>query len=404
MEKLLEIQRIILGQLEAIDFHSRKVFESFRFDNRSTAIVGSRGVGKTTYLLHLCQEQNRTGLRALYVSADNIHFVEQKLLDLVDSLYKETEIRMLLVDEIHKYHGWQREIKNIADTYLDFKVVFTGSSQIDLTQGQIDLSRRVTRYHLHGLSFREYLAFNRIMDVEIQSLQDCLENHEDIVNLCSRPDILRHFKAYLHRGYFPFASTLKGDPEFYQALENSIQKTIYEDIATFHNIKTATLNIIEKLYKYVLNSSPGELSAYKISSSLGKDFESVSTYFQYLNQAGLVRFLFPKKTGQAYLRNPAKMYPDNTNQLFAAYLPQSSDNLSGKQRETFALSHLQNAGYKVFYKDSGDFYVNNYTLEVGGKNKSAKQIQDVDGGYVLADGILGGRGRKVPLYLLGFLY
>lgn len=106
--------------------------------------------------------------------------------------------------------------------------------------------------------------------------------------------------------------------EKFQAIQNTTQKTIYEDIALFHSLKTGTLRTIENLYKFILSSTPGELNAYKLSSNLQKDFDSISNYLDYLKQAGLIRFLYSNKSGQAYLRNPAKMYPENSNLLFAA--------------------------------------------------------------------------------------
>lgn len=117
----------------------------------------------------------------------------------------------------------------------------------------------------------------------------------------------------------------------------------------------------------------------------------------------LIRFLYSNKAGHAYLRNPAKMHPDNTNLLFAAYMNIGRDNLMGKARETFALNQLQNAGLEVYFTDAGDFVCENYTFEIGGKNKTTTQINAIQNGYVLADGILSSAGKKLPLYLLGLL-
>ncbi len=157
MERLFEIQALLLKQMAQRTIYQRADFKTYQFDNQLNCIIGSRGVGKTTFLLDYVSKQGAEKRTALYVTADNLFFLTHTLIELVDTLYKETSIRLLCIDEIHKQPHWQQQLKNISDTYLDFKVIFTGSSQIDLIQSRYDLSRRVTTYLLNGLSFREYL-------------------------------------------------------------------------------------------------------------------------------------------------------------------------------------------------------------------------------------------------------
>lgn len=210
--------------------------------------------------------------------------------------------------------------------------------------------------------------------------------------------ILQDFHRYLREGYYPFFKLFTLETEKYQAIQTIVQKVIYEDIALFHALKTSSLIVIENLYKFVLSSAPGEINANKLASNLQKDFDSISNYLVYLKQAGLIRFLYSNKSGQAYLRNPTKMYPENSSLLFAAFMNVAGDNLIGKARETFAINQLQNVGIDLYYTSLGDFDCGNYIFEVGGKNK-----QVTPQNYVLADGILSGVSRKIPLYLLGFL-
>ena len=402
MEKLFEIQALLLKQYEKNTIYQRAIFKTFQFDNRLNCIIGARGIGKTTFLLNYIAKNNLENT-ALYVSADNMFFLNSTLCDVVDTLYKETDIRLLCIDEIHKQEDWQQQLKNITDTYLDIKIIFTGSSQIDLIHSQYDLSRRVTLYFLHGLSFREYLEIQYQHEYPQFTMINILENHQKITTDLNEINIIKDFHRYLQVGYYPFFNIFSLDTEKFQAIHAIMQKVIYEDIALFHALKTGTLRTIEKIYKFVLSSAPGELNAYKLSNNLQKDFDSVSNYLDYLKQAGLIRFLHSNKSGQAYLRNPEKMYPENTNLLFAAFMNVSSDNLIGKARETFALNQMQNAGIDVYFTEQGDFDWLGYSLEVGGKNKTSAQLKNTKNGYILADGILTGLGRRVPLYLLGFL-
>ncbi len=403
MEKLFDLQRALIEQFEQKPYHERAAYSEFALANRINGIVGSRGVGKTTFLLHHAIKNGAKEGLALYISADNILLVEKNFLDLVDWLYKETKVRLLCVDEIHKYENWNQELKNIYDTYLGFKVLFTGSSAIDLVHSKFDLSRRVSLYPLHGLSFREYLEFFLNIRCPKFNLNEIVKNHSAISHDLKIPNVLMHFKEYLRAGYYPFFMELTEELARFQSIENITQKVIYEDIAVLHNLKTGTLMLIEKLFKYVVNSQPGELNPSKLASALNKDFESISQYFSFLNQAGLIRFLFPNKAGKAYLRNPIKMYPDNSNIVYASHLPQLVDSTLGKIREIFVVNQIQNANKEIYYSEIGDFAVDSYCFEVGGKSKTRKQLKHQDKAYLLADGILTGQNDKIPLYLLGFL-
>ncbi len=401
MQTLFDIQTILLQQHQPI--YQRNIFTTYHFDNRVNCIVGARGVGKTTFLIDYVKQHGALEHRALYVTADNMFFLKNNLIDLVDALYKETNVRLLCIDEIHKQANWKQQIKNIYDTYHDIKIIFTGSSQADLLHSRYDLSRRVIVYHLNGLSFREYLEMHYQCSLPIITLADMTQNPEDVGSILQLPHAIRDFHHYLRVGYYPFFGLLTDETEKYQAIQNITQKVIYEDIALLHALKTGTLVTIENLYKFILSSAPGELNAYKLSSNLKKDFDSISNYLVYLRDAGLIRFLCSHKSGQAYLRNPEKMYPENSNLLYAAYLNVAEDNLIGKARETFALNQLQNAGYAVFFTEQGDFDCLGLRLEVGGKNKTAAQLKGLDNAYVFADGLFSGVKKKLPLYWLGFL-
>ncbi len=366
--------------------------------------MGARGIGKTTFLLHQALLRGARERKALYISADNYYLLKTPLIELADKLYKETDIRLLCIDEIQKYQNWNQELKNIADTYRELKIIFTGSAMIDLVKAKYDLSRRATMHYLHGFSFREYLEFTGNIKLPILTIEEILKKHETITNQLNLSSPLKLFNDYLRIGYYPFFTELKVDREKFQAIENAVQKTIYEDIANSYSLKTPTLLTMEKLYKYVVGSQPGEMSAYKLANVLDKDYESISEYLRILEQAGLIRFLFTEKLGKAQLRNPTKIYPDNSNLIFSACLPQVADLIKGKTRETFIINQLKNSHCSIFYNEQGDFKVNDNIFEVGGKNKTFKQIKGNENGYILADGIVVGFKKKIPLYLLGFLY
>lgn len=275
---------------------------------------------------------------------------------------------------------------------------------IDLIQGKYDLSRRVTLNKLCGFSFREYLEFHLGKKLPKLEFETILSSHLTIAQELDVSGVLKHFNDYLKLGYYPFFKGFVLDKDKFQALDNAVQMTIYEDIGTLHSLKTPSLATIEQLYKFVINSTPGEINASKLASALGKDFDTVSSYLKFLEQAGLIRFIFPGKSGGAYFKNPIRMYPENTNMIHAAYLPLAQDQVRGKIRETFVVNQVQNAGIPIFYSKKGDFKINDYLFEVGGKSKNGKQIKGQNNAFILADDILVGSKNVIPLYLFGFLY
>lgn len=404
MEQLFEIQRIIIEQVEDEPFFWRDQFDTFVTSPHVCGIVGARGIGKTTFLLKHAIRLGAKKREALYVSADNVFFLTHSLIDLAHHLYKQTNTRFLLIDEIHKYPNWQLELKNIVDTFPSLQIFFSGSSMIDLKQGKYDLSRRVVLRTLCGFSFREYLEFHLQRKIPKIKWEELLSSHLTIAQELDIKGILRHFNDYLKLGYYPFFRGYAQDKDKFQSLENAVQMTIYEDIATLHSLKTSSLYTIEQLYKFVLNSSPGELNANKLANSLGKDFETISSYLHYLEQAGLIRFLYSSSSGKAFLRNPIKMYPENTNLIHAAYLPLAQDQTKGKLRETFVINQLQNAEKPIFYSQTGDFKIEEHTFEVGGRNKNSRQIKNEPHSFLLSDDMIVGTKDTIPLYLFGFLY
>ena len=180
--------------------------------------------------------------------------------------------------------------------------------------------------------------------------------------------------------------------------------TIYEDIGTLHSLKTTSLITIEQLFKFVINFSLGEINASKLAKNLGKDFDTISCYLNYLEQADLIRFIYSNSTGHSYLRNPIKMYPENTNLIHAANFSLAEDQEKGKIRETFIVNQIQNQKIPIFYSQKGDFKINDYIFEIGGKRKNTKQIQGIEKVFILADDILVGSQSTIPLYLFGLLY
>lgn len=404
MQQLLETQRYIIEDFKKLPYYERELYKTITLGNRINGILGPRGTGKTTFLLKTAIEKGAEQGRVLYASADNLFFLENKLIDLAKWLYTETDIQLLCIDEIHKYPNWNQELKNIYDTFGQLKIYFSGSSMIDIIKSKYDLSRRVSLFNMYGYSFREYLEYYQHIKMEAIGLMELLKNHTQIAQSIHNTKILKYFRDYLAFGYYPHIQKLENITERNQSIENIVQKTIYEDIANLYDLKTATLHTIENLYKYVLSSLPGELNTNKLATRLHKDYNDVSKYLSYLNKAGLIQFIHTNKPGKSSLNAPIKMLPENTNMIYAHFLPQTQYAQTGKARETFFINQLANSGYQSFYSEIGDYQVEQYRFEIGGKNKTRSQLKDHSNAYLVMDDIQIGHKNTIPLYLFGLLY
>ena len=391
--------------LQDIHFkHHRYMFEEFSMENRLTGLIGPRGTGKTTLLLQYINEKIKDKEECIYASLDHLYFSENLLIDFINELYEVYGVRYYFLDEIHKYPNWNQELKNIYDSYPNIKIVFSGSSSMDLIKGTYDLSRRGVLFRMGGMSFREYLLFNDIADIEVTSLDDLLHNRTAIEEkVAGIKKIKGHFKEYLGGGYYPFF--LEDKKTYHQKIVRIIEKTIYEDISHFYKLKTENISNFKKILSYLSTIPPGELKINNIANHIGMDNKTVQHYVNILHETGLVELVAENRSGSTILKKTEKMYLDNPD-LYKAIIEEIGCELYvGTMREVFFIKMLKNSGHKVYYSKTGDFEVKNTFFEIGGKNKTRKQIKNsLDNAFLVKDGILFGNMREIPLYLFGFLY
>ncbi|MHB8442984.1 MAG: ATP-binding protein [Patescibacteria group bacterium] len=403
MENLFTISINLINTLENI--YVRECYDRLETDHRIVGIVGSRGIGKTTYLLYYLKSHYSNSDKGLYVSADDIYFSAHKLVDLVDEFIKERDGELICIDEIHRYPNWVQELKNIYDRYPKFRVIFSGSSSINLIKQTYDLSRRAVLKAMYGFSFREYLEFTTSTKYPILSIDEIVQNRTLSMNgIRDIPGLIGKYKQYLKTGYYPLNFAFSDDMDTYEALLGLVDKTIYVDIATYYLLKTSTLNVFKQILYFIHTSKPSIINPSKLANSLGKDNKDIAGYLDMLNDTGLLRYLLINKSGYALIRNTKKIYLNNPNLSYALQFDTGKLVEIGALRELFVISHLDNAGYKVFYSKRGDIIVGKYVFEIGGKNKDAHQINSIENSYLLKDDVLLGGTRTIPIYLLGFLY
>lgn len=373
-------------------FH-RYLYNRLPWESRMFGLVGPRGVGKSTLLLqHLAGSPDRE--QSLYISADTLYLASHTLVELADNFVKYGGVRMY-IDEVHKYKNWSRELKQIYDTHESLKVIFTGSSILDIIEGEADLSRRAPIYHMQGLSFREYLALFHQIDLPVFSLQQIIK-HEETAVLDTFEHPLIYFKQYLQTGYYPFSN----EPDFALRIEQIVRQTIESDIAQYADLKASTARKLIQLMGVISGIAPMKPNADSLSQEIGVSKNNIPDYLVYLEKAGMIGQLRDNTGGLRGLGKVEKIYIDNPNLMTVlAYGKPETGNL----RETFFYNQSR-VNNKVLASRVSDFTIGDYTFEIGGRKKGNKQIEDVPDGFVVKDDIEFGSFNTIPLWAFGMNY
>ena len=402
MENLIRTSQRLVSQVDT-SIH-RYLYDSISWDARQVMIKGARGVGKTTMLLQRIKEQFGVSEQALYASCDNMWFTDNRLIDLVD-WHESHGGTHLFLDEIHLYEGnWQRELKNIYDSYPDYHVVFTGSSIIHLDAALADLSRRCISYRLYGLSFREWLKFKDIANIASVELEDLLKNHSriawDIIGKLGDKKVLPLFSQYLGKGYYPYFKTDRTEGDYYGRVGRSVETTIMRDLPAAEKIEYETLYKLKKLLYIMSTEVPFSLNVQSLSQKIQVSRNTVVRMFELLDKGAVLRSLHSGWRSPKSVAKPEKVLFDNVDIMAAL----SNLNEIGTVRETFVASMLA-PGHTLYAPEAGDLLVDEkYLLEIGGKGKQYRQIADLPDSYVIVDDTESGTGNKIPMWLLGFLY
>lgn len=377
----------------------RYLFDKINWNNRLIGIKGARGTGKTTMLLQWLYEQKRTSNKAAYFSLDELYFLTNTVVDTVAKFYREGG-KTLVLDEVHKYPQWDKEIKIIYDRYPDLQIIFTGSSIIDISRQEGDLTRRALMHELFGLSYREYLDFHDIIKIEpidFKMMMDTEQKNKLILPPDFRP--LQHFDDYLKFGYYPFYIE---DPEGYLQRLRQLTRFIVEyDMAGVQGFDVRNGKKILQLLYIIAQQVPFKPNLVKLAEKTNIHRNSLTNYLYFLDEARLLKLLYPAGKSIAALQKPEKIFLNNCNLLYALSNQEPS---SGTLRETFALSSLSMA-HNVTLPKTGDFLVDDkILLEIDGKTKTSKQLEGAPDAYVVRDDIEHVVSNAIPLWLLGFLY
>ena len=381
-------------QLELVSLAFKRYnYDKLPWEARLVGLMGPRGVGKSTLILqHIKSKSPEEKAKSLYVSADHSYFTTSTLIETANQFVREGG-EWLYIDEVHKYEGWSQELKQIYDSHPGLHVFFTGSSILDIIDGEADLSRRVILFDMQGLSFREYLEMFHGIKTPIRSLEDILNGKTEIEGL-QHPIPL--FNQYLREGYYPFSK----EGFFQQRLQQVIRLTMEVDIPQYANMSPATGKKLRRMLSIIASNVPYKPEAPGLANEIKVSRNDIPTYLLYMEKAGMIGQLRDETGGMRGLGKTEKVYLDNTNIIYAL----SGENANiGNVRETFFYNQTRLA-LDVTSSKVSDFSIGKYTFEVGGAKKSHRQIKDVANSFIVRDDTEYANGDILPLWAFGLLY
>jgi uncharacterized protein len=397
MERLI---RFSTTRVQNTSLHfTRYLYETIDWNSRLIGILGARGTGKTTLLLQRLKRTGFSAEKALYLSLDDPYFQEYSLLDSLEDFVNQGGAYLYL-DEVHKYASWSSTIKTLYDTFPKLQIVFTGSSILQLERGEADLSRRARPYELAGLSFREFLNLKGEINTAPVVLDYLLAHHPKIASeITQKTTILKWFKEYVEAGYYPFF--LEERDAYALKLAAVVNQVLENDILHSENLRVETVGKMKRFLAALAEMVPFQPNMLELSEKLKVSRPLLYQFLDYLERGKIIQLAFQESSGLKKLEKPDKIFLQNTN---LAYALTDATPDKGNLRETFFMNQLR-VQHRVEYGKDFDFKVDGvYSFEIGGKNKSPRQIKNENSGWLALDDIEVGYGNKVPLWLFGFLY
>lgn len=373
----------------------RGLMDEIDWNDRLIGIKGSRGVGKTTFLLDYAREffgaDNR---ECLYVNLNHFYFTECSLLEFASNFQKQGG-KVLLIDQVFKYSNWSKELRHCYDSFPDLKIVFSGSSVMRLKEENPDLAGKVVSYHLRGFSFREYLNLLSGNHFQPYTLQEVIEHHEEITReICAKVNPSDYFADYLHHGFYPFFLEKRN---FSENLLKTMNMMLEVDVLYIKQIEQSYLPKLRKLLYLLAVNAPGTPNVSQLSKAIETSRATVMNYIKYLADARLVNMLYP--AGEAFPKKPAKVYMYNSNLMYPIRPMQVNEDTV---RETFFYNQLQKDSSLNQGQKNAHFLVDGrYDFRV---EETVPARANPELYYAVEKASAGERQNIIPLWLFGFLY
>lgn len=375
----------------------RILMDEIDWNSRMIGIKGTRGVGKTTFLLQYAKENFEVQDRkCLYVNMNNFYFQGRGIADFAGEFYKKGG-RVLLIDQVFKQPDWSSELRKCYDLYPGLKIVFTGSSVMRLKEENSELNGIVKSYNLRGLSFREFLNLQTGNNFQHYTLDEILANHERIIKqILPKVSPLRYFQDYIHHGFYPF---YKENRNYSENLLKTMSMMTEVDILLIKQIELKYLTKIKKLFYLVAVNGQKTPNISQLALEIETSRATVMNYIKYLADARLINMIYP--VGQEFPKKPSMLMMHNSNLLYAIDPIKVDKQLA---METFFVNSLWK-DHKVNNGGREGQYIVDDTLKfkICNAETSSKMRISPDTIYARYNTEIG-KGNQIPLWLLGFLY
>lgn len=364
------------------------------WSHRLIGIKGSRGVGKTTFLLQYAKEKFGTDPGCLYINFNSFYFTQHTLVEFASEFCARGG-KTLLIDQTFKYENWSKELRQCYFQFPQLHIVFSGSSVMRLIEDNEDLQDIVVSYNLRGFSFREFLNLQSGNNFGNYSLEEILNNHVQISeDICKQVDPLKYFQHYLHHGYYPF---FLEDRNFSENLLKTMNMMLEVDILLIKQIELKYLSKIRRLLYLIMDAEPSAPNVSQLSAEIGVSRATIMNYIKYLKDARLINMLYNE--GDDFPKKPNKIYIHNSNLLYAVK-PQEVNKLT--ECKTFLYNNLHSKYNVTVSKYQLDFCIDNqYHIGCDCSIANAKTYSKAI--YTIPDIKIGNK-NNIPLWLFGFLY
>ena len=376
----------------------RRLMDEIDWNDRMIGIKGSRGVGKTTFLLQYAKEHvDVNNRKCLYVNMNNFYFQVRGIADFAGEFYRNGG-RTLLIDQVFKEPNWAKELRQCYDLYPELKIVFTGSSVMRLKDENSELNGIVKSYNLRGFSFREFLNLQTGNKFKPYTLEDIIENHEHIVReILPYVSPLKYFQDYLHHGYYPF---FREHRNYSENLLKTMNMMTEVDILFIKQIELKYLAKIKKLFYLLAVDGEKAPNISKLASAIETSRATVMNYIKYLADARLLNIIYHQ--GSVFPKKPAMVVVNNPNLIYTVYPRNFGDR---EILNSFFINQLRKE-HTVNKERATDAYrIDGETsVRISAEGESESRARGKKAYYTASSGLVVGKGRKIPLWLFGFLY
>jgi predicted AAA+ superfamily ATPase len=373
----------------------RKLMDEIDWAHRLIGIKGSRGVGKTTFLLQYAKENYKNDPRCLYVNFNNFYFTLHSLVEFASNFYEKGG-RILLIDQTFKYENWSKELRECYDRFPELRIIFSASSVMRLHENNDDIGHIVRSYNLRGFSFREFINLQAKTSFEAYTLENIINNHVRIAeNICSKINPFDYFDDYLHHGYYPF---FLENRNFSENLLKTMNMELEVDILLIKQIDLKYLSKIRKLLYLLMLTPPSAPNVSKLSVEIETSRATIVNYIKYLQDARLLNLLYMEE--DEFPKKPNQIFVHNTN-LMHAVNPGNVD--KNDELKTFFYNTIHSKHKVNLRKYQSDFLIDR-KIPFRCEDKNIQKTKHISKIIHAVHGIEVGTKNEIPLWLFGFLY